>query len=223
MNLIKFAAATAAILLGSAASAQAAVMIAPVSVKIDVGGEAGAFWKAENMINQSGLDKKYVSGVTDFDAYIASKPMHGTALYTEWSTPNTPRTSARFTVDFGTEVTIGSLALWDDDNSSLGRFFLSTPELGAVASFMNVDGPAGDSYGAQVFGFRPITTRYLTFDLTGCDEPGYTNNGCSLGEIAFEAATISAVPEPTTWAMMITGFAGVGAALRGSRRRLAVA
>lgn len=32
-----------------------------------------------------------------------------------------------------------------------------------------------------------------------------------------------AVPEPATWAMMLTGFFGLGAALRGSRRRAALA
>lgn len=225
MKIVKFAAAAAAVLLGSTASAQAAVIITPASVKIDVGGEAGMFWKAVNLINQSGLNKKYVSGVTDFDAYIASNPLHSaTDLNTEWSTPNNPRTSARFTVDFGTEVTIGSLALWDDESSSLDQLVLSAPGLGTVASFMNVDGPAGVPYGAQVFGFRPITTRYLTFDLSGCGQEGYSNRGCSIGEIAFEAATLtSAVPEPATWAMMITGFGAVGSMVRRSRRRLAFA
>jgi hypothetical protein len=35
--------------------------------------------------------------------------------------------------------------------------------------------------------------------------------------------TSPAVPEPSTWALMVVGFAGLGAGLRGSRRRLAVA
>jgi hypothetical protein len=33
--------------------------------------------------------------------------------------------------------------------------------------------------------------------------------------------TLSAVPEPSTWAMMLVGFGGLGAALRGSRRKRA--
>jgi hypothetical protein len=33
------------------------------------------------------------------------------------------------------------------------------------------------------------------------------------------AATITAVPEPATWGLMIVGFAGMGSALRNSRRR----
>ena len=35
--------------------------------------------------------------------------------------------------------------------------------------------------------------------------------------------TLSAVPEPSTWAMMLVGFGGLGAALRASRRKRAIA
>jgi hypothetical protein len=34
---------------------------------------------------------------------------------------------------------------------------------------------------------------------------------------------LSAVPEPASWAMMLVGFGGMGAAMRNSRRKLAVA
>ncbi len=35
--------------------------------------------------------------------------------------------------------------------------------------------------------------------------------------------SVAAVPEPANWALMIVGFAGVGAAMRAARRKLAVA
>ncbi|HVK42692.1 MAG TPA: choice-of-anchor C family protein [Phenylobacterium sp.] len=40
---------------------------------------------------------------------------------------------------------------------------------------------------------------------------------------ALDNVSISAVPEPATWAMMIMGFGGVGAAVRASRRKQALA
>jgi hypothetical protein len=52
-----------------------------------------------------------------------------------------------------------------------------------------------------------VTTLYLGFpDALGFnDPPGYYND--NTGSIT---VNISAVPEPSTWAMMIFGFAGVG-------------
>jgi hypothetical protein len=46
------------------------------------------------------------------------------------------------------------------------------------------------------------------------------------GTFEFESASMtvsSAVPEPSTWAMMLVGFAGLGFAFRRSRRKLATA
>jgi hypothetical protein len=42
-------------------------------------------------------------------------------------------------------------------------------------------------------------------------------------DFAIDNISISAVPEPATWAMMILGFFGLGSALRSQRRRVAYA
>jgi len=44
--------------------------------------------------------------------------------------------------------------------------------------------------------------------------------GIEVDDLQFGALN-SAVPEPTVWAMMLVGFGGLGAAMRGSRRRRA--
>jgi PEP-CTERM motif len=41
--------------------------------------------------------------------------------------------------------------------------------------------------------------------------------------LAFSLSGVSGVPEPSTWAMMLLGFAGLGFAFRQSRRRVSFA
>jgi hypothetical protein len=52
---------------------------------------------------------------------------------------------------------------------------------------------------------------------------GYTVAGVSGGWLAQTGSISLAVPEPSTWAMMLMGFGGLGAALRTRRRVAAVA
>jgi hypothetical protein len=53
----------------------------------------------------------------------------------------------------------------------------------------------------------------------------FTDTGAPRG-YSFEftvAAAASAVPEPSTWAIMLIGFAGLGFAFRQSRRKVSFA
>ena len=66
------------------------------------------------------------------------------------------------------------------------------------------------------FGFRRGTADIARFEVAG-----YYFGARNLSTLT---ETVSGVPEPATWAMMIVGFAGTGAMVRRSRRRtLAVA
>jgi hypothetical protein len=204
-------------------AAQAAVIVAPVKVVLEQGGVVNnsPFYAVDNVMDQSGLSVSYEAGVTDFDAYVASGVRHSGALNTEWASQRNITTS-RMTFDFGREINIFKLAMWDENNTSIGQLAFSTPALGQFLAF-NPKENTGAPYGvSQVVTFAPITTRYLTLDFSGCaSEPeSHTASGCGLGEIIFADAS-GAVPEPATWALMIGGFGMAGAMLR--RRRTALA
>jgi hypothetical protein len=213
-------AAVIAVAILSAGSAQAAKMLAPVSVQVVSGGTAGVFWTVDNIIDQSGLTKTYTAGVTEFEDFVASDPRHGDALNTRWlSSSNT--TSSILTFDFGQAVTLSKLALWDDLSSTNSRFIFSTPDLVNFASFRPIDRRGTSNPPVQVFDFRDITTRYLTVQIEGCNQGGTSWTGCGVHEMAFAEGIAGGVPEPATWAMMILGFGAAGAVLR--RRQHAMA
>ncbi|OHB31342.1 MAG: hypothetical protein A2790_02160 [Phenylobacterium sp. RIFCSPHIGHO2_01_FULL_69_31] len=210
--------------IGAAGAAQAAVIVAPVSVSVTSGGTVGSFWTVDNVIDQSGLTRTYIPGVTDFDAFVAEPNRHSGVLNTEWFSHRDSR-SAQLTFDFGQEVTLYKLAIWDENNSSQQSMSISTPALGLIRSFAPRENSGSPYPGGEVFEFRPITTRYLTLDITGCGTKPQFNSVdyCGLGEIIFaDGSGVAAVPEPATWALMIGGFGMAGAMLR-RRQRLALA
>src|SRR5688572_6202367 len=95
---------------------RAAVMLSPVTVETDMG-ESGPGGEVENMINQSGLDKPYTSGVTDFDEYFTT----GDPAFAQATAGNNWQSETQFTVpvtgnvdfDFGAVYSIDRLAVWN--------------------------------------------------------------------------------------------------------------
>jgi hypothetical protein len=63
---------------------------------------------------------------------------------------------------------------------------------------LNFAGYAGS--GSDYFGFTNTQIDRVVFNVSG-------DNAALIDNVAFN---VSAVPEPSTWAMMILGFAGVG-------------
>ena len=215
-------AAAAAALAFNAAPAVAGVIIQPRSVTVDVGGSAPGF-DISHIIDQSGLSLKYVSGRTDFDTYVALKPLHS-ATTGEWLSTE-PRTSAKITFDFGEIIQFTGFALWNEDSTSLRQISMSVPGRGGYGGAIfgaNVD-VFGQAYGPTVSRHQAISARYVTFELFGCDAASARYNGCGIGEVAFNSTTPApppggAVPEPGAWALMIMGFLGAGTAIRRQRR-----
>jgi hypothetical protein len=88
---------------------------------------------------------------------------------------------------------------------------------GGVPSPITVGDPGfGIFLGPNLQGSGPVTTFYLGYDdtITGDD---------NHDDFIVRVDVAPAVPEPATWAMMLTGFAAAGVALRRRRRTTALA
>ena len=83
------------------------------------------------------------------------------------------------------------------------------------SQFTSINVPGGSSSGTRVVGSGDtFADTWLVSAAMGGSNDGFKLKSITLGT--------PAVPEPSTWAMMILGFGGVGATLR-ARRRIALA
>jgi hypothetical protein len=120
-------------------------------------------------------------------------------------------------------VYIGSL---DDENSITINYANGTSHTYSGDDLAAVSGqttpiPGGD---ATIYGM--LRNGLWTFTDPSLDIIGITvSEGAAISSNSFEIAKITtSVPEPSTWAMMIAGFAGLGfAAFRARRSAVALA
>jgi hypothetical protein len=175
-----------------------------------------------NTIDQSGLDKTYVSGVTDFDTYLGTNPMHTfVAANNEWFTAfGVDTATLRF--DLGASLKIGRIALWNEEFSGFGTGGVSVSTDGLAFSFLGtinpVDSPSSLDYGAQVFSLGMAQARFVEIDVSDCPQPdGDPSILCGLGEIAFEQLDATPIPVPGALPLLLAGLGGLGWA--GRRRR----
>jgi hypothetical protein len=206
--------------------AAAQEIVAPLSAVIDSGGPG--FGSITDTINQNGLLTTYAAGTTDFDSYIASDPQHSFVFSgNEWFS-NLGSSSAIVTYDMGSIFTLDALALWNEEASGIGTLSLLGSSDGSVFNSLGVFGPANNvlnsNYGPEVFSFAPTSLRYLQFAMTDCPQGDPIFTACAVGEVAFRTTTDvnGAVPEPSTWAMMLLGFGAVGFGMRRRTQKLTV-
>ena len=120
-----------------------------------------------------------------------------------------------------------------------GSLTLTTPAIKLLSVYMG----SPDAYNSILFNFSDNTSELLNgAQLAGGAFGGdqsigrrmtYTFGGKTVTSVDFMSsqnsfefdniATVSAVPEPATWAMMIMGFGLAGSAVRNSRRKTAAA
>lgn len=226
--MIKKLAIAAALSAAALSSAQAGVVVSAQSAQIIAG--APGVGAISSTYDQYGLINDYVSGVTDFDTYIASNPLHvwdfsvvdaGTTYYYEWFS-NFGTTTATVSYDLGEVYDVHGLALWNEDGNGIGKLNilgsldgLTWTSLGSNLSPTNH--AEGLDYGADVFSWSTTPVRFVKLEASQCPSSSAWV-GCSIGEVAFNA---TAVPEPSSIAMAGLGLALVGAVATRRRRQQA--
>ena len=160
-------------------------------------------------------DLSIVAGVNA----VSSASFFGTPTDTYFNnqfSDGTPATGALFT--FASPVTSAGFSL--AAGFSNGNYTANVFDGAALVSSSTFD--ADDQYTFDSFfgvaGLGQITSVDLYLN-----EVQNASNFVLVSEVESGAGSISAAPEPSTWALMIAGFGMIGATLRFGRRRAAIA
>ena len=121
----------------------------------------------------------------------------------------------RFDTDFGARITDFSL----DVSSLLGS------SVAATLIFRDKDGAALASYILPEGTLSPSGNpgSYLNYAVSSTNGiSGFDLIGFAQGNVSIDNVSVTAVPEPAAWAMMVGGFGMIGAAMRRRQRSTSV-
>ncbi|HEY3392360.1 MAG TPA: hypothetical protein VGK58_06620 [Lacipirellulaceae bacterium] len=200
--MLRSAVASAALSFGIA-HLEAASILSPVAVIDSDMGESdpqlGAF---ENMINQSGLDKPFTSGVTDWDTYFTT----GDDPFAQAAGGNNWQSETQFSLpvmgyvdfDFGAEYSIDRLAVWNISMKDIKIHVSNTSiaTLQEVASFTlpnHLNFPFSYRHDLLDLG-SAHDVRYLRIEIESVHlfSPSDTFGFAIVGEVTASAVPVSA-------------------------------
>lgn len=194
--------------------ASAGVILAPVSFSVSSPDPSNSTLATNNILDQSGLSANYISGVTDFDTFVATTTANFTGQG-ELGGAGPP--ASFFEFDFGSSVNVDGIAIWNQDGTaSLDTFSVETSLLAdfSVSQVFGIFQMAifgGDHpIAADVFSFSSNSLRYLR--VNNLTNAGF-GSATRVNEFAFRSAeggSPPAIPTPTTLLLFSLGLAGLG-------------
>lgn len=194
-----------------ACSAHAGVTLQAAGVSSNMG---DGWLSIDRIIDQNGLNQNYVSGVTDFDTFVASTT-HYSGYYTTWLSGGPLTGNVDF--DLGSAHTIDGMALWANGQPagvvleyvrdfqlyvSNDASFTSSTLLGTFT--LNTTW-GNDNDPGHAFSFAAVTTQYVRMVIL-------SNNGANWTTAIDETVFSMVVPAPGAAALL--GISGLTAIRR---------
>ena len=189
--------------------AEAGTIVQPSSASTNMGSFVSSV--VGNLVNATGLLSPYVNGVTDFDAYIATNPVHVGINTSRWfSTSSPPATTGNVDFDLGGAKVIESMALWNiggNSDQNINGFNLLADADGDFSSgaiTLLTGASANPNLGPtnavlpQVFTFSPTSAAFVRMEITS-NHGGFVTGA---GEVVFELG----IPEPCTSALALVAL-----------------
>lgn len=213
----------AAATLAATTASQAGIILSPTSVYNNTVGTYCCGGAATQMINHSGLSAGFISGVTDFDTYIAGNPTHTRNDFQGWIGPAGGPFTGILDFDLGGSYNVERFAMWNTalgSSANVRSFTLFVSDVADfssatnVGTFVNPQLNSFDPYPVTVFDTLDTTGQYLRLQVNS-----HYNNGnvVEIGEVALDVTPDNTVPEPGALALVSLALLGLGASRKAKK------